>query len=178
MREVPAGETGKIRIVTGGGAEPGGAEPDEAAAEAAAEAARLLGLAALVPGEVESFVVADLGGLGLSGYLHEGYDVDPAALAADAAALDALEGRVSLVSPAAFGGKAARLAPLPGVRVLGPYTEARAAGAVAETPGREEPVVLVPAPLPAPGGAPLRVPLALLALVGLPVLALLIWWLS
>ena len=169
MAEVPAGETGMIRIVTGSGGEAG---------DAAVVAARLLGVTALLPAGVEALDMPDLGGLGLAGYLREGHDVAPGALAGDGPALDALDGRVFLVFSAAFAGRAVRLAPLPGVRVFGPYAEPRAAGAVPVPPGPEEPVQLTPPKQPAVAARPLRVPLALLALVGLPVLALLIWWLS
>ena len=167
--EVSAQEAGMIRVVAGSGAEEGAA---------AAVAARLLGLTALAPDGVEAVDMADLGELGLSGYLREAYDVAEAALAGDAAALDALEGRVFLVFSAAFGGQGARLVPGPGVRVFGPYAEARAASALPVPAPREEPVQLAPPMQRSVAGPPLRVPLALLALVGLPVLALLIWWLS
>lgn len=167
---VPPGETAQVRIVAPGNLAASGAP--------AAAAARLLGLAGLVEGEVERLKLADLAGLGLAGYLSEGWDVPGAAMAADRARLEALRGEVFLVRSGAFGGRRAELAPLPGVEILGPYPEARAPGAVPLPPRPEEPAVLKPPPQPAPPPGTPRVPLALLALVSLPVLALLIWWLT
>lgn len=162
---VAAGETGLIRVVAPGPV-------------AAGDPSDLLGGPALAPKAVETVEMADLHGLGLSGYLAQGHDVAPEALDGDGPRLDALTGRVFLVFSAAFAGQAATLRPAPGVQVFGPYAEARADAARPVPPPREAPVVLAPPRQPAPPAHAPHLPLALLALVGLPVLALLIWWLT
>lgn len=54
-------------------------------------------------GKVEIFAVSDLTGVGLAGYLKEGYDVPEAELGRDRSRLEALDGYVLLVFSSAFG---------------------------------------------------------------------------
>lgn len=169
MQDVAAGETGRLRVVAAG---PEGAGDGPAAVAVA----RLLGLDRVVAGDLVVLDMADLAGLGLTGYLEEGWDVDPAALAADGQALDGLKGRVFVLRSAAFGGHAVRLVPAPGVRIFGPYPEGQGARARTVPPRPEEPVVLVPPQTPAAPAA-LRLPLALLVVIGLPLAVILFWWL-
>lgn len=168
---VPPGEAGKLRIIAPGTVAVSGAPP-------AVAAARLLGLPDLAAGQVERLSLADMEGLGLSGYLAEGWDVPADALAPDRGRLDALQGVAFLVLSRAFEGKGAVLSPLPGVEVFGPYAEGRGLSALPMPPAPEEPVSLSPAPPPEPPHTAVRLPLALVALVGLPVLVILFWWLK
>ena len=57
----------------------------------------LLGSPALDPAQAELFDLRDLAGLGLSGYLMQGYDIPEARLAPHRAAFDALGGFVLLL---------------------------------------------------------------------------------
>lgn len=88
-----------------------------------AAAAQALGVEALDPAQVEVFPVADLDGLGLEGYLAEGFGIDAARLAPDRDRLRALSGWVMVVRSRAFAGKGAQLHPAPGIRPLGAYAE-------------------------------------------------------
>lgn len=82
-----------------------------------------LGASVLVPERVQVFALSDLDGVGLHDYLLDGMGVDPAALAPDAAALDALEGHVLVLTSAALGGAMQTLHPRPPLRLVGTYAE-------------------------------------------------------
>ncbi len=86
--------------------------------------AELLGQS-LPEGGYELFPVKDLTGVGLKGYLQEGYAVPREQLAAQRPRLDALEGYVLLVFSQAFEGKAATLKPGPDLTLIGTFGEAQ-----------------------------------------------------
>ena len=89
----------------------------------AAAAAQALGVEALDPAQVEVFPVADLDGLGLEGYLAEGFGIGEDQLAPDRDPLREVAGWVMVVRSRAFAGKGAQLRPAPGIRPLGAYAE-------------------------------------------------------
>lgn len=74
---------------------------------------------------IELFPVKDLSGVGLSGYLQEGYAVPAAQIAGHRQRLDALEGYVLLVFSDAFEGAATTLTPGPDVTLIGTFGEAQ-----------------------------------------------------
>lgn len=87
-------------------------------------AAELLGDPDLDPAFVELFDLADLTGVGLSGYLVEGLGV-PAATIPDPARLDALTGPVLILLSKALHGRAVTLTPDPRLTLVGTYAEDR-----------------------------------------------------
>ncbi len=115
---IPANETGVIRVValSMSDAEAKALKKDRAALIAA------LGLD-IDPDQTEIFPLADLDGLGLAGYLHEGNAVPLAQLSPDKAKLEALDGWVLIVFSRAFQGGAATLTPAPALTLIGTYSE-------------------------------------------------------
>lgn len=110
-----------------------------------------LGASVLVPERVQVFAISDLDGVGLHDYLLDGMGVDPVALAPDAAALDALDGHVVVLTSAALGGAMQTLHPRPPLRLVGTYAELDmpvtfeplpAGGADGVTGGRAAPQVM------------------------------------
>lgn len=95
--------------------------PEDDAMPAPQQAA--LGLTYLDSDFTEVFPIADLGELGLAGYLVEGNGIDPASLTQDRAKLDNLDGWVFLVYSSAFGGFNADLTPLKSLTLIGTYAE-------------------------------------------------------
>lgn len=83
----------------------------------------VLGLADLNPEFVEVFPVTDLQGLGLAGYLIEGCGIPAEQIAPDRAVIDGLQGHVMIVLSRAFDDAAATLVPIPGVDLIGCYSE-------------------------------------------------------
>ena len=71
--------------------------------------ADLTGLDGLDAEGAELIAVADLEGVGLSGYLVEGHDIDAAAVAGQRARLDRIEGFALILRSQAFGGRAMSL---------------------------------------------------------------------
>ncbi len=121
MIEIPALETGVIRVFAVN------RNPHEMAQtfqekDGAALVAEMLGQP-LPEGGYELFPVKDLTGVGLKGYLQEGYAVPAEQLAAQRPRLDALEGYVLLVFSQAFGGQAGTLAPGPDLTLIGTFGE-------------------------------------------------------
>lgn len=121
MIDIPASETGAIRVFAVN------RNPREMAKafeekDGAALVAEMLGQS-LPVGGYELFPVKDLTGVGLKGYLQEGYAVPSDQLAAQRPRLDALEGYVLLVFSQAFGGKAATLNPGPDLTLIGTFGE-------------------------------------------------------
>jgi hypothetical protein len=108
-------------------------DPADTAAQAdrAALLTQLLGLpdlglpddTSLDPDFVEVFDTADLGDLGLTGYLAEGGNIPDAQIAPDRDRLDALNGPVLVLFSRALQGKAATLRPDPRLTLIGTYTE-------------------------------------------------------
>ncbi len=75
---------------------------------------------------VEVFPLADLGELGLAGYLQEGVDARPEDIARDKAKLSALDGWVLLLHSTAFSPAGATLAPVAALTLIGTYKQAAA----------------------------------------------------
>ncbi|MFN4160183.1 MAG: hypothetical protein ACK4GO_17580 [Gemmobacter sp.] len=85
--------------------------------------ASMLGVPTLDPAQVETFDLADLGALGIAGYLAEAHGIPEALLAPDLARLGALTGPVLILRSAAFGGRAARLDPRAVLSLVATYPE-------------------------------------------------------
>ncbi len=114
---IPAGETGKVRLFALD------MPPDQTRFLTEPGAvAQMLGGGPLDPAHVEIFPLADLGDLGLAGYLAEGCGIPPEQIAAQRAQLDALTGHVLLIFSGAFGGRAARLEPPDTIRPVATFT--------------------------------------------------------
>lgn len=153
MIEVPANETGVVRIfaVNGDSRGSGAAQSFLSRLEQdpqviAAEAARLqamLGVDVIDPTYTETFAVKDIADLGLSRYIATAMDVPMEALAPDRGRLDALEGEVLIVLSRALGYKAQTLRPGPDLTFIGAYE-------MADVPLTGP----VPAPPPEPMPAP------------------------
>ncbi|MGJ8615325.1 MAG: hypothetical protein ACSHWS_00705 [Sulfitobacter sp.] len=135
-----------------------------------------LGVNSIDPKYVEVFRVADLGALGLAGYLREGIDADAGDIARDAEKLGAVDGWVMLVHSSAFGGNEVTLDPIPDLTLIGTYDqeqadsttiplESEASAPYTGVPGAIPPV----APKGRAGGSLVVVGLAVLA-------ALILWW--
>lgn len=84
---------------------------------------RLLGDVTLDAKKVQVVPTPALAGLGLTGYLREGYGVADEELAGRAAQLDAVTGLVVLLPASAFGGETQTLNPHPSMRFLGLFHE-------------------------------------------------------
>ncbi|MBK0326442.1 hypothetical protein I5535_03960 [Rhodobacteraceae bacterium F11138] len=114
---IPAGETGKLRLFALDMppeqarflSEPGAVE-------------QMLDSGPLNPAHVEVFPVADLGKLGLGGYLIDGCGIAPEQIDAHKAQLDALRGHVLLIFSGAFGGRVATLNPPDTVHPVATFT--------------------------------------------------------
>ena len=121
--EIPPGERGQIRVfaVNRSPDEIRRAIADRSKTEVAGD---LIGQPMPEDG-FEFFPTADLTGVGLSGYLGDGYAVPAAQLREDRRRLDALEGYVLLVFSNAFDAQGARLEPRPDVTLIGTYGEAQ-----------------------------------------------------
>ncbi|MBD3664445.1 hypothetical protein H9Q16_10965 [Sulfitobacter sp. TSTF-M16] len=87
-------------------------------------AASLLGRD-LPEGEFELFAMSDLSGVGLSGYLAEGYAVPAEQIAQHRRKLDALDGYVLLIFSKAFNGEEVILTPGPDLTLIGTFGEAQ-----------------------------------------------------
>lgn len=98
----------------------------EAAGFAGAALEEALGAGGLDAQYVEVFPVADLKGLGLSGYMTEGLGIPAEQIEGDRARLDGLKGHVLVLLSGAFGGRAATLTPRAPLRWIGTYTEEHA----------------------------------------------------
>lgn len=79
--------------------------------------------------DVELFGLSDLAGVGLARYLSDGYDVDRAAIRADGARLDALDGYVLLLFSRVSDGGDVTLRADPDLTLIGSYAEPKAAHA-------------------------------------------------
>lgn len=84
---------------------------------------QVLGGTNLDPAQIDVIRLSDLEELGLAGYLLEGCGIPEDQIAPDRARLAALKGYVLVLRSRAFGGRAAQLAPAPGVRLIASYAE-------------------------------------------------------
>ncbi len=137
-----------------------------------------LGVDHLDETHVEIFDVAQLGDIGLTGYMEEGLGIPPAQIAPQRALLENEGGQVLILLAGAFGGKPADLKPSDKLSFLGLFTEDR------------PPVIFDPLPAGGAKGAPLtggRKPvsdaamsgrIAMVALLVLFVLTGLVIWMS
>lgn len=125
-------------------------------------------------GDIELFALSDLTGVGLPGYLADGYDIDANALRADRAKLDALDGYILLVFSTIGGTDPVRLIPDADLTLIGTYEEPKRKHAAAP--------VAVEAAMPYTGHSPdptapkrSRIGSAVGAIAVLAIL-ILIWW--
>lgn len=116
---------------------------------------------------VEHFPVSDLAGVGLPGYLTEGLGADPAAVEAERDRLEALQGDVVILRPAAFGGQAQSLTVADPLTHAGSFPMDRPATTMERlhTPSAEGRVVSDFTPTPAPTNRALKWLAALAAFV-------------
>ncbi|MEM6940310.1 MAG: hypothetical protein AAF943_04910 [Pseudomonadota bacterium] len=89
--------------------------------------AKALGAAPRSESSVEVFAIADLGDLGLAGYLRDGVDAAPEDIAKDRARLAALEGWVLIVHSSAFSPEGATLTLMAEMTPIGTYRQVDAA---------------------------------------------------
>lgn len=82
-----------------------------------------LGVDKVKKGGVDVFCIADLGDLGLAGYLRDGLDIRGGDIQQDRARLHALNGWVMLVHSSAFEGSAVELRPDQHLTLIGTYTQ-------------------------------------------------------
>ncbi len=87
------------------------------------DVAAALGAENLNMDQVELFDLADLQGLGLSAYLHEGHGIPTEQLSDMAGQLSALKGVVLIVPSRAFDGQKQTLAPTAPLRLTGTFFE-------------------------------------------------------
>ena len=122
----------------------------------------------------EIFPIKDLEGVGLAGYLSEGYAVPDEQLSADRSKLDALDGYVLLLFSNSFGGQGGTLDPGPDVTLIGTYGETQpdnsASALAAESAAPYSGAGARPVPITNRRGNFL--PIAILVMVALAVL----WW--
>lgn len=88
--------------------------------------AQMLGVDQLRTSGVEVFRLADLGELGLPGYLREGVDAHAQDIERDRAKLVALDGWAMLVHSSAFEGRAVTLTPDAALTLIGTYAQQQA----------------------------------------------------
>lgn len=117
------------------------ADPDAPQTPLTAEkAAELLGGKDIDARKIEVVASGALEGMGLSGYLVDGYGIPAEDVAPDRPELDSLTGQVVLIPSSAFSG-AQRLSPEPALRLVGAYSEspseAHEVMSPAETPKRD-----------------------------------------
>lgn len=128
---------------------------------------------------IDVFSVAELGELGLAGYMTEGLGVSQAELADDGAFLGALDGHVLTVLSGAFKGLAVTLQPSPPLRWIGTYREDRAPVQFEKLPDEAAVSEAEPEPVPKkkkPSDAAMSGKVATLALlVFFALTALMIW---
>jgi len=115
---IAAGEHGVIRVFALE------MRPEQAAFQREPGAAeQMLGLEGLDPGQIDVIRLADLEDLGLAGYLLDGCGVPEDQIDPDRARLKALKGWVMVMRSRAFGGRACRIVPAPGVTLIATYRE-------------------------------------------------------
>ncbi len=123
--DVPQGEDGVVRLFA--------VDLDGAALEAFGRrngnwpVADALGIEALATDQVELFAAADLTGVGLAGYLEDGFGIPPAELKGMRPRLDALKDGVLIVRSRAFGGATVTLRPRAPLRHIATFHEERPA---------------------------------------------------
>jgi hypothetical protein len=115
--QIPAHEQGTTRLFTLSI----GLDAARAVKTDTAKQAALLGVEHVNAAGVEVFGVADLGDLGLAGYLRDGIDAQENDLARDRAKLAALDGWVMLLHSSALNGESTLLRLKPELTLVGTY---------------------------------------------------------
>lgn len=115
-----SGERNSLRVFA---LDMGAPEVQALRAEGPVGLAAFLGVAEVDPGHVEIFDVADLGAVGLAGYLIEGNGLAEAQIAADRGLLEEQRGFVLILYSGAFRGMATTLRPSPRLSLIGAYAE-------------------------------------------------------
>lgn len=152
---VAAGERGLVRVFA---LDPG--LPEEG------PAAPLLGLTHLDEGQVDRVTVADLGEIGLAGFLEEGHGIAAATLEPALERLAAVTGAALVVRSAAFEGQSVDIRPQPGVRLVGVFSQDAPPPPALQPPEPEKPAMIGggrPADLAPPPDGRSRLGLAILA---------------
>lgn len=173
---IPQGEHGKIRVFAVN--RPVGEMQSALQTMSKQDLARdLLANASLDTSTAELFPVADLTGVGLPGYLTEGYAVGTAQVDPDRARLDALEGYVLIVFSETFGTREMTLTPGADLTLIGTYTEFEPSqdvtGLTADSARPYTGVATMTPPTPPRGRAG-----SAMAVLGIIVgLGLIVWWL-
>lgn len=168
--KVAANEFGTLRLLTTA------LDPDDASKITPQNVHRLLGEnLELVPEKIEVIPTRAIAGLGLTGYLREGYGIPEAELRGRAAQLDAVSGLLVFLPASAFDGKAQTLDPNPSMRFLGLFHEEKAAapGPMA-TPDSARGTVAPPRRKSGPAAHPARMRSWVIALGALLIAALLV----
>jgi hypothetical protein len=157
--DLPAQDHGIVRVfaLDADGQRPEDWTPDGAAAAGGDPLARAFGADALDRDYVEVLRPGDLGGMGLSAYLAQGYGVTDEALEPHRDALAALDGLAVIALPPAFGPatgqEAATLALDPRLRLVAALPDPAAPSALPPLPGAAAPGH-DPAPREAPAPEP------------------------
>lgn len=138
--------------------------PEEMQQDKASLVLKLLGDPDLDATYAELFDVADLSDIGPAGYLSEGLGVPDAALAADRALLQAVEGPVLVLLSKALHGRAVTLTPDPRLKLIGTYAEDRPAVHFEPLPNAAATGVLTPPAVPGPSTQRPRLAFLLLGL--------------
>lgn len=124
--------------------------------------------------DIELFALSDLTGVGLHGYLSDGYDVDKDALRVDRARLEALDGYVLLVFSRINAQGDVTLTPSSDLTLIGTYAEPKAKHTAPPlTTDASKPYSGVTAPAQPPRRS--RVGSAFTAAAGV-LFILIIWW--
>lgn len=133
-----------------------------------------LGADFLDPEGVELVRLADLSGLGLAGYLTDGWGAKPAEVAAVRPALDALTGHAVLLRARAYGGLAQTLTPRAPLTHIATLTEVAAAapGPAVTAESAERTAEAPDAAPPAPDGSGTPLPVIAGGLIAAAVLVL------
>ncbi len=173
---IPRGETGVIRIFAiNRPVTEMGALIREKGAEGAAQA--LLQNDTVNPATIELFPISDLEGVGLPGYLIDGYAVDEAQIGPDRVRLDALDGYVMIVFSDSFDGRETTLQIGPDLTFISSYTEflpdmkQSAIPTESALPYSGAPGMVPPTPARGPAGS-VMVVMGLIVAIGLG-----LWWL-
>lgn len=137
-----------------------------------------LGAAQLNPDLVEVFDVADLTGLGLSGYLEEGQGIATAELDPMRAQLDAIKGTVMVLPTTAFAGADQTLSVRAPLRLIATFSEDRPAVAFEPLPDASARGEVVPNAKPRPSDAAMSGRVATVALLVIFVFTALMIWIA
>ncbi|MFK7938125.1 MAG: hypothetical protein AB8B82_02005 [Roseovarius sp.] len=137
-----------------------------------------LGADVLTPDLVEVFDVADLTGLGLSGYLHEGQGIAPGDLDPLRAQLDAITGSVMVLPSSAFAGTAQTLSVRAPLRLVATFNEDKPPVAFEPLPDASAKGEVSPEGKPRPSDAAMSGRVATVALLLIFIFTALMIWIA